>query len=338
MMSRFIKISLFNLVVLFIVVSGIFLSSSVVFAQFNESSDVSIGLLPANPAPDQSVQITIESYSINLDSSRISWYVNNKLVRQGTGIKKISTRSGKLGSETTVRIQIDTTTETFTKNITIVPSSVSIVWEARTYTPPFFKGKALFSHQSTIIFMAVPRIMVNGRELEKENLVYTWSKDGTVLGDLNGYGRYTLPLTGSIISRPLSIDVEVTDPNTGFSAFNTIDVAPIEPEIVTYVADPLYGVQYNKVIKGTLPLKGKEVTLTSVPYFFSNAESESASVSYNWSINGNTISDGQNTRTRVFRKVGEVFGTSNIGLTVLQANRLLQFASYNLSIDFLQDQ
>ncbi len=337
MISRFLKISLFNSIAL-LFIFGIFFTTTSVFAQFNESSDISIGLLPASPRPNQPVQITIESYSLNLDAAQITWYVNNTEVRKGTGVKNISTQTGKLGTETSVRVVVDTKTETFTKNISIVPASVSILWEARTYTPHFFKGKALFSHQSNILFVATPRIVVNGKEIPKENLIYTWSKNGTVLGDQNGYGRYTLPITGSIISRPLSIDLEVSDPDTGTTAFDTINITPIEPEVITYVVDPLYGVQYNKAIKGTLPLGGKEVTLTAVPYYFSNAEGGSGSISYNWSINGNTISDGQNVRTRVFRKVGEVFGVSNIALKVLQKNKLLQFTSYNLSIDFLQNQ
>ncbi len=338
MISRFLKISFFKTII-FLIIFGIFLPVSPFFvlAQFNESSDISVGLLPSNPKPNQSVQITIESYSLNLNSSKISWYVNNKLVQQGVGIKTISTQAGMLGSETKVRVQVDTGTEVFTKNITILPTSVSILWEAKTYTPPFFKGKALFSHQSNILFTAIPRIVVNGKEVPKENLVYTWSKNGTILGDQNGYGKYTLPITGSVISRPLSIDVEVNDPNTGITAFNTIDVQPVEPEIVMYATDPLYGVEYNKTIKETFSLAGKEVTLTAVPYFFSTIDIGSGNISYNWSINGNTISDGQNTQTRVFRKVGDVFGLSNIGITINNDSKLLQFASYQLAIDFLKD-
>ncbi len=337
MISRFIKNSLLHYVILLVVFS-MFFTTNVIFAQFSESGDISIGLLPANPQPDQLVQVTIESYSINLDAAKITWYVNEKEVTRGTGIKSISTRTGKLGAETSVRVAVSTDTEVFTRSITITPASVNILWEARTYTPPLFKGKALFSHQSSILFVAIPRILVNGKEIPKENLVYTWSKNGTVLGDQNGYGRYTLPITGSIVSRPLSIEVEVNDPNTGITAFNTVDVTPVEPEILTYIVDPLYGINYSKAIKNILPLTGKEITLTAAPYFFSNAEGLSSNISYDWSINGDSISDGQNTRTRVFRKTGEMFGISTIGLKVVQKNRLLQFASYGLAIDFLKNE
>lgn len=300
-------------------------------------NDVSVGIYPENPQPKDPVTVTIETYSFNLDNSTTKWYVNGTLAQEGKGLKTLTFQVGNLGQTTNLRIVINSDKGTLTKNIAINPSIVTLVWEADTYTPPFFKGKALFSHQSTITFMAQPQLIVGGRTLNPANLIYTWSKEGTVLGSQSGYGKQTLSLTGSVISRSMKVMVEVQDPSTGAQGSGVIQVDPIEPEVVAYVVDPLYGVQYNKAIRGSLPLSGKEVTLTATPYFFSNAESDSGSVSYNWSINGNTISDGQNTRTRVFRKVGEVFGISNIGLKVVQENRLLQFASYNLAIDFLQN-
>ncbi len=295
-------------------------------------SDVSLGIYPENPQPRDPVTVTIETYSFNLDNSNTRWYVNGNLAQEGKGIKTLTFQVGNLGQASNVRIVIDSNKGQLIKNISITPNVVTIMWEAQTYTPTFFKGKALFSHQSTITFMAQPQLIVRGRTLNSSNLIYTWSKDGTVLGNQNGYGKQTLTLTGSVISRSMKILVEVQDPTTGATASGVIQVDPVDPEVATYVVDPLYGTQYNKVIGGTLRLTGKEVTLTAVPYFFSNAES----VSYNWSINGTTISDGQNTRTRVFRKVGEVFGISEVSLKVIQESKLLQFASYSLAIDFLK--
>lgn len=300
-------------------------------------NDVSVGIYPENPQPRDPVTVTIETYSFNLDSSNTKWYVNGNLAQEGRGLKTLTFQVGNLGQTSNVRIVITSDKGTLTKNIAITPSIVTITWEADTYTPPFFKGKALFSHQSIITFMAQPQIVVKGRTLNPANLIYTWSKEGTVLGNQNGYGKQTLTLTGSVISRSMKVMVEVQDTTSGATASGVIQVDPIEPEVLMYVVDPLYGVEYNKAIKGTLPLNGKEVTLTATPYFFStNGQYGEDNMSYNWSINGNTISDGQNTRTRVFRKVGEVFGISNIGLRILQENKLLQFASYNLAIDFLQ--
>lgn len=327
-------------ITLFVLIFCIFLSAPTTgHAQLIgiTESDVSIAAYPENPQPKDPVTVTIETYSFNLDNSNTKWYVNGNLAQEGKGLKTLTFQVGDLGQTTNVRIVITSEKGQLIKTIAITPSIVTLVWEADTYTPPFFKGKALFSHQSTITFMAQPQLVSGGRALNPANLIYTWSKDGTVLGNQNGYGKQTLTLTGSVISRTMKVMVEVQDPTTGITASGVIQVDPVEPEVITYIVDPLYGTQYNKAIKGTLPLTGKEVTLTAAPYFFSNTEAGS-DVSYNWSINGSTISDKQNTRTRVFRKVGEVFGISNINLRVLQENKLLQFASYNLAINFLQNQ
>lgn len=302
------------------------------------NSDVAVGVSPDSPKPNEPVTVTIETYSFNLDSANTKWYVNGKLAQEGKGLKTLTFQARDLGQPSVVKIVIDSNTGQITKSVTITPNVVTILWEANTYTPPFFKGKSLFSHQSTVTLMAQPQIVVGGKIVSPTNLIYKWRKNGTILGNQNGYGRQTLTLDGSVISREMKIFVEVEDPRSGAIASGVINLNPIEPEMVVYAVDPLYGIQYNKAIIGKLPLTGREVTLTAVPYFFSDiSATNNDSTSYNWSINGDAISDGLNTRTRVFRKVGDVFGLSNIGLRVEQTNRLLQFDSYNVSIDFLNN-
>lgn len=326
------------IVLLGITLSGVFGFTSHAQAQVNNSNDIIVGLLPENPKPNQTTLVTIESYSIDLNSSKISWYRNEKLISQGVGLKKTPIQTGALGSETTLRIRIDTPTETFTKTITLIPASVSINWEARTYTPPFYKGKALFTHQSNVIFVASPNLMFNGQFIPKENLVYTWTKNGTVLGDQSGYGKYTLSLTGSIISRSLDISVSVQDSKSGVSAFENISLDPKEPEILMYKNDPLYGTQYQKALSGTIPLISNEITLEAIPYYFStNNTTGFNSLLPTWSINGTKTTDNNLSLIKTFRKVGDNFGISNIGLSIQQNQRILQFADKILSIDFTKE-
>lgn len=302
------------------------------------NDEVSIGISPENPGANEPVSITLETYSFDLDSAVVKWYVNKNLAQEGKGLKKLTFETGNLGQDSVVTIIIDSSLGQITKNITITPSAVTILWEANTYTPPFFKGKALFSHQSTVTFMAQPQIVVKGKVVNPANLIYRWSKDGTVLGNQNGYGKQTLTLTGSVISRSMRIFVEVTDPQSGATASGVVTLNPVEPEILIYEVSPLYGTQYNKAIINSLPLQGNEVTLAAIPYFFSSQYAfNSGELLYKWSINGNTVSDNLNTNARVFRKVGDVSGKSNIEVRIEQPDKLLQFSSYNTVIDFLKD-
>jgi len=299
---------------------------------------ISVGIFPENPEPNQPVTITLESYSIDLDKANTKWYVDNNLAQEGRGLKSLRFQTANLGTSNTIKIIIDSPNGQIIKTATINPNVVTILWEADTYTPPFFKGKTLFSHQSRITFMAQPQIISNGRVINPANLIYRWSKDGTVLGNQNGYGKQTLTLTGSVISRSMRIFVEVEDPQSGATASGVIEVSPTEPEILMYEMDPLYGVQYNKALSDSLPLKGREVTLVAIPYFFSSQYAfNSGELTYTWSINGNTISDNLNTNTRVFRKVGDISGRSDICIRIEQPNKILQFGSYETMIDFLKE-
>lgn len=333
MIPRFITILIS--IFFFVFISG----ADIAFAQFGAvaEGDVSITLSPQNPGPRDPVTITIESYAIDINNATTRWYVGSTLVQEGKGIKKLITQAGDMAKPTTVRVVIQSQAGQITKTITIIPSRVSLLWEAETYTPPFFKGKSLFSHQSKITIMAEPEISANGRKVSPNNLIYTWSKDGVVLGAQNGHGKKTISFVGSVISRNMRIMVEALDPISGLTASGVTTITPIEPEVVMYVSDPLYGTQYNKAINDTIPLKGSEVTLEAVPFFFSAPSGLlSGDISYTWSINGAGISDGQNVNKRVFRKVGDVFGVSNVTLNITQLSKILQFASKNINIDFLK--
>src|SRR5688572_16598777 len=83
---------------------------------------------------------------------------------------------------------------------------VDLLWQAETYTLPFYKGKALWSKESRVKLLAIPRGPGVGNPL---NLTYKWTKNGTVLGNINGVGKNTIAFTDSIISRPQTIQVDI---------------------------------------------------------------------------------------------------------------------------------
>jgi len=83
---------------------------------------------------------------------------------------------------------------------------VDILWQGETYTPPFYKGRALWSSQSRITFLAIPHGAGIGNPA---NLTYRWTQNGTVLGNINGIGKNTLSFTDSVLSKPQTIKIDV---------------------------------------------------------------------------------------------------------------------------------
>lgn len=299
-----------------------------------KDSDISLDMEPLFPRANERVLLKIESFATNLNTANISWYLNGKQVKSGKGLKQIYIQTESQGSVSNVNIKIDLIDGyTIEKNISIKPSSVDILWEADTYSPPFFKGKRQFSHQSIVKLVAIPHILVNGSEVSASKLLYKWSKDDEILGDRNGYGRNILKIATSLISRNMVIGVEVEDPETGFSAYNQVNLSPTEPFVLFYRKDPLYGIEYQKAIESSLKLTGQEIELVAIPYFF-NTEENNTRIKYTWNINGEDIEDGENKASRIFRKVGDVFGTSNVSIKVENLDKILQYSQKNINVDF----
>ncbi len=307
------------------------------FAQFNQySQDIDVSFVPANPGPNTKVYASLESYSVDLNSSTIVWSINGKVVKDSTGGKDLSFTTGNTGTVTQVTIKTtDSLGQTIVKNFNILPSSVDIIWQSDSSVPPFYKGKAMFSHQNNISFIAVPHITYSGKEISASNLVYTWKRNGSVVEDASGYGKNVYSFTGSLISRPLDIEVEVYSPNTNSTASGNTKVSPIDPLVIFYKKSPLYGIELQRNIYSSEQMLEPEITVVAVPLFFGVKQYNDRSLVYKWSINGKLTGDDTSQNTQVFRPAEGVSGSSQISISIENTKKILQLAknSFNLSFD-----
>ena len=300
-------------------------------------TEINVDMVPENPGPNQLVNVNITSYSTNLDYGSMTYKVNGKIEKTGKGVKSFQFITGEMNTTTTLDIVVQTIEgETITKTIKISPTSVDLIWQVESYVPPFYKGKALFSHQNKITFVALPHMIgSNGQEIGAKNLVYQWKQNGDVIDYASGYGRGTYTLVASLISRPLNISVQVTSPDADGVGYASVLADPIEPLIVFYKKSPLYGIEFQKALTGIVELNdSKEVAITAVPFFFGTIDASAPELSYRWSINANTINDNQETTTRVFRQKEGTSGTSYISLSIENSNKILQFTSNGFNLKF----
>ena len=288
-----------------------------------QSSDISVDMSPETPGAHETVAISVTSFATNLDAATVTWVVNGRKVASGRGLKNISVTTAGVGQKTQIDITINAQEGLITKNLTITPSSVDLIWEAHTYTPPFFKGKPLFSEESLVKWIAIPHIMRNGSEVSPQNLIYTWSQNGTVLGDSSGNGKNGLVLIGGIIPRPMDVSVKVTDPQTGSVAENEIAIAPQDPLVLLYQDDPLYGIRYEHALQGIYNLIQNEVRIATVPYYFATQTRGNPHMTYSWNINSNPIADNLNATEQTFRK-GNAVGNAAIGVSVTEDQTVFQ--------------
>ncbi|MBA3733103.1 hypothetical protein H0W91_01870 [Patescibacteria group bacterium] len=302
-------------------------------------SDIEVTISPENPGPNQSVYASVVSYSTNINTANITWKINGKTSLKGIGEKTFQFVTGDLNKLTTLEIDVITNEgDKIVKIISFKPVAVDLTWQTTGLTPPFFKGRTLFSHENKITFIAVPHMIgTNGREVSPNNLVYKWKLNGSVMDSDSGYGKSTYNMTGSIISRPLQVEVEVTSANTAGVGYAETVVNPIDPTVVLYRKSPLYGIEFQKALIGTVSMNdSKEASIIGMPYFFGVSSPYSPQLSYKWSINGISIDNDTTQTTRVFRQIEGTNGTSNISLSIENSYKILQVSRSEFDLTFGQ--
>lgn len=301
-----------------------------------ESSDIEVNLYPSNPTPNQSVMVEIKSFITNLDAAQVTWSLNGEILASGAGIKSLTFKTGPENTVSNLNIIIITEEGyPINKNVLLNPIYVDLLWESESYTPPFYKGKALFSYQNKITFIAIPHIKGNsGVEISPKNLIYKWKKNGVVMERESGQGKNTYVFTPTVIARPFEVTVEVTSPSVSTTGNARVNISPTDPFVQFYEKNPLYGIQFQKSLIGSIDmLDSKEIAVTAVPFFF-GTNSPYENISYKWLINNSAIDENLSETTRVFRQVEGVSGIAKISLSIGHSYKILQLANKSFDLNF----
>ena len=299
---------------------------SALTAQIASFTNVDLSVNPRIPGPNQQVTVTLSSFSFNVDRSSISWFVNGSLVEQGVGVKSTTFTTGNVGERSTVSVSIRTDQGIqLNESVVIIPASVALVWEALTDTPALYKGRALHSPESRVRLYALPNIIVNGSNVSSRNIIYTWSRDGTVLGSFSGTGRDTITLTNPGFLRDLVVTVTATAPGQAAVAQNTVVIDVVDPEVHFYENSPLLGIRTEKSLTDFSIIED-EATVSASPYYFSPAALE-----FNWRIDGERVATGDQDIT-LRPEGGE--GSANVDVEVLHPVAILQTVQKSLNVTF----
>lgn len=298
-------------------------------------SDIYVKIRPEFPRANQNVSINIESYVTNINRAEILWYKDNKLVKRGVGQNNFSFITSDLGTSSNITIQVKSTDiGLITKNIVIRPAEVNLVWEADSFTPPLYKGKALNSYQSDLRIIALPEFVASdGSTISADELVYKWKKDWKVLGKDSGYGKSILNIGGPQMFKDSLIILEVETTDGKLKATGSINISAHEPKIIFYENNPLLGVVYNRAISNQFDLSNEEITITAQPFFFSNYDISRGYLEYNWSMNNRDVSDSGRGNTITLKRGSET-GTTNLYLEIKNIYRIMQFAKNSFTINF----
>lgn len=203
---------------------------------------------------------------------------------------------------------------------------VDILWQGETYTPPFYKGRTLWSSQSRINFVAIPQGLGNSA-----NLNYKWSRNGTVLGNINGVGKNTLSFSDSILSRPQTIKVEISSNQDLVLASESVTITPISPILIVYENNPLYGFMFHQETSGTHELREREITFSAFPFFFSILSRADDVINYEWRTN---VGEVETRNSVTYRTPDDATGSSAVQVQVSNQAKITQDATKSFLVQF----
>ncbi|MFA5841614.1 MAG: hypothetical protein WC835_01460 [Candidatus Paceibacterota bacterium] len=311
---------------------------SVVSAQGIGTDPVLVEMEPEFPKPEETVSIKLTSYSTDLDRAKIVWTLNGKTVKSGVGGKTFSFGMGPAGKSVTFGVTVDSQDiGIFEKKVTLNPAQVDILWQAiDSYTPPFYRGKALPAKMSKIRVLAMPDMKTkSGGAVKSTDLIYKWTLGDAPMLDSSGYAKNFADFSLDFVSSDASVKVNASSiKEAGLVAENIAYFTTVDPKIIFYENKPLKGISYENAAGNSFDLKNNEVSIVAEPYYFTSQNGRS-SLSYNWLING-IPTQPVNQRSLVLRIGDQKSGSSEISLGVKQVSRFLQAANKTFTINFGQ--
>ena len=296
---------------------------------------VSISVRPEYPGPFEDVLFALSSPSFDVNTAEISWVTNGVLSAKGIGSKNFSIQMGPVGSRSRIDIVIKPLgRDSFSKSFDLYPTSIDLLWQANTYTPPFFEGKAKHTTEGAVTVVAIPSFAINGKMIPKEELVYQWTNNGHPMSNSSGYGKYSVTIRNNFIKTKEEVSVGVSTPDkTIFSTKKTM--IPVEkPEIVFYEDHSLYGTLFNSGIVRETNLLGKEMSFAVAPYLFAVDDPTNPRLVYTWLVNGASGQVGDSREKLTFRNESEDSGQTRVGLKIIDGARVISFAENDFLIDF----
>ncbi|MDO8594644.1 MAG: hypothetical protein Q7R93_03990 [bacterium] len=314
---------------------GILLFPVFALAQSLAGDELVVSLSPARPGANTLVTVDVESYSADLSSAKLLYLINGKTQAQGTGQKNFSFRTGGAGSVVKLTIIAQTIDgRTLSKEFTLKPADVLLLWQSNGYTPPFYKGKALFPLEGTILVSALP-VFTNADKsrVDPKTLIYTWKEDGKTIGDASGYGRSAFVLKGGVPMRTKTVAVEVNSADSTMLADASIDIQPVQPRVLLYENNPLYGIEFNRPLGNAFSLSGDEVNLSAIPFYFEAGSRANPLLSYSWLANYKELPNEKKPSISLRRSSAEG-GSANVSVSVEHSENTFEAAGAALTILF----
>lgn len=291
---------------------------------------IEIRTVPQNPARGETVRLSADIYSGNVNQYLFIWRVDGEVVAQDIGLNSLS--ATVTHSETEVSVDVYDGQALLASAVkTIFSGDIDLVWEATTYVPPLYRGRPLATAESAVRVLAIPHIERNGTALQTKDIVFSWRVGGSQQLFLKGKGQNFATINPPRFNSPFSIEVTAEAGDKTPLGFAQITIAPVAPRVLLYEEQPLVGTRFERALVGEYPFIADEVSVTAYPVF---ATSPSA-LDYTWRLNGAQFTvDAERPTIATFRKVGAETGTYTVEVEYQKARSLFERAKESFNLTF----
>ncbi len=309
------------------------LPSGVTIPETYRKVPVTMDLTPEFPGANQTVTIKLISYSTNLQTNMITWSVNGSVRLAKTGATSFTLTTGNFGQVSNVTASVVADNGFVTSvSTSIVPTAVDMMWQANTYTPPFYKGKALNSHQAAVVVVANPTVFrPNGTRVSPDNLIYRWEYNDKFID--SGLGKKDIVITDSIPSEGNLVRVDISTVDGQVKTRGQIRLTSVEPKVLLYEEGP-DGVRYEKSLSPNNLNIGLSTKISASPYFFAVKTRNAPELNYSWFLNGEKTN---NTKAAVTLAFSEKTGRAYVETEASISTKMFQRAKNALSVNFSEN-
>jgi hypothetical protein len=240
-----------------------FLAAPYTHAQeITDLAEVSVTAIPTNPNPGQTVSLNAQSFSIDLSQANLTWTYGGKTVSSGRGNTQITVTAPASGSTAIATVTVSGFgLGTASASVMLNPGSVDMLWEATdSYTPAFYKGKALLSVGGSFRVTAIPAPSA------PRSTTFSWSRNGSSLQSSSGLNRSSILLQNTIFNKQEGLGVAVYGGT--FQGNGSVSIPTQTPSVIAYQKRQGF-VDFTHGSAQDIVVSTEGTTLHFEPYFFS---------------------------------------------------------------------
>ncbi len=294
------------------------------------AQSLSVSKNPPFPKEGERVTITIESFLFDLSNSVVVWKRGEETLLQGVGATTL-TLQGVENQTLVVEATHRETGQILRQGIPIITSEVDMLWEAvGSYTPPFYKGKALPALEANINVVAIPKRSDIG------NLFYSWEKEYSSQSAQSGLGKNSFAYLATPLEQSNAVSVGVKSSDGSYESREDLTIRYGNSEVVFYEEDLILGTLYNRAVKDGFSVGAdKEIALAAIPYFVTVDAIASDTLDMGWSINGvRTGEQAKKNKIRLSGLVTGISGTALVSVIIKNSARLFEEGTVDVSLEF----